>query len=236
MINDVTEVPLYRSGERVAYALIDGDDAERVLSRIWRLHEQGYAVSSLRSEGGATLSMHRFVMGLKQGDGLVVDHIDRDPLNNRKSNLRIVTIAQNHQNRASVTGIGTSKHRNVSWTGSKWRVRLTVGGQLISIGCFEDEDAAAEVASIARAMLMPFSEDADSAFGRVIRAVEDEIPNERQIIQWSVEGDDAARIVRLTELCGDVAAAIARGHTDVAGELTKLLAATTIWLESLSQR
>jgi hypothetical protein len=63
-----------------------------------------------------------------------------------------------------------------------------------------------------------------------------EIPNERQIIQWPVEGDDAARIVRLTELCGDVAAAIARGHTDVAGELTKLLAATTIWLESLSQR
>lgn len=63
-----------------------------------------------------------------------------------------------------------------------------------------------------------------------------EIPNERAIIEWPVVGDDAARIVRLTELCGDVAAAIARGHTDVAGELTKLLAATTIWLEALAQR
>jgi len=63
-----------------------------------------------------------------------------------------------------------------------------------------------------------------------------EIPSERQIIQWPVEGDDAARIVRLMEIMGDVSAAVARGQADVTDELAKLIAACTIWMEALSER
>lgn len=50
-----------------------------------------------------SLSMHRLVLSRKLGrpvkDGLEVDHIDHNPLNNRRDNLREVTHQENLQNR-----------------------------------------------------------------------------------------------------------------------------------------
>ena len=63
-----------------------------------------------------------------------------------------------------------------------------------------------------------------------------EIPNEREIIEWPVEGTEAARAVRLGELYGRVMEAIASGHTDVSDELARLIACATIWMEALAQR
>lgn len=63
-----------------------------------------------------------------------------------------------------------------------------------------------------------------------------EIPNEREIIHWPVEGTDAARAVRLGELYGRVMEAIASGHTDVSDELARVIACCTLWMEDLLQR
>ena len=69
--------------------------------------------------GTKTVIMHRIIMGYT-GE-LVIDHIDRNPLNNRKCNLRIVTRCQNNQNKSSVIGYFDT---GVGWDDNyrKWSV------------------------------------------------------------------------------------------------------------------
>ena len=39
--------------------------------------------------------MHRLLMGMKKGDGLEVDHLDGNGLNNQRKNLEVVTRSEN---------------------------------------------------------------------------------------------------------------------------------------------
>lgn len=52
--------------------------------------------------------MHRFLLGLRPGDGNEVDHKDGDGLNNRRSNLRLATRQQNNYNRHNVARNNTT--------------------------------------------------------------------------------------------------------------------------------
>ena len=79
--------------------------------------------------------MHREILGLSRGDGIEVDHINRNPLDNRRCNLRIVTRKENCANRR-----GRERSKNVEctrleslfpagttvnfWRG-KWRVKFS---------------------------------------------------------------------------------------------------------------
>lgn len=62
------------------------------------------------------------------------------------------------------------------------------------------------------------------------------IPAERDIVQWPVEGDDAARAIRLTQLCGDVMYAVLSGRTDLVEDLARVIACATLWAETLVQQ
>lgn len=157
--------PLYvplrnRAGEVIAHAVLDAQDAEQAEHR-WFQNSDGYVVRNVpRAEGGqATLSLARVIMGLVPGDGLEVDHINRFKLDNQRQNLRIVTHAQNMQNR--VKRGGTSRHRGVSWLKDrqKWRARARIDGTDVFIGDFESEEAAADAARDFRREHMPFSID-----------------------------------------------------------------------------
>lgn len=82
--------------------------------------------------------------------GRQVDHIDRDPLNNRRNNLRICTHAENQRNRGPFrprqqTEARHSRFKGVSWDASKgkWRVRIKVNGRSIHGGRFDEEYEAA---------------------------------------------------------------------------------------------
>jgi hypothetical protein len=59
-----------------------------------------YAVTKVRTADGTktTLYLHRLITGAPKGK--VVDHINRDPLDNRRANLRIVTQVENERNSA----------------------------------------------------------------------------------------------------------------------------------------
>ena len=74
--------------------------------------------------------VYRYVMkqmlGHKIPRGMVVDHIDRNPLNNRRDNLRLCTPQQNAANR-SVSGKGTSRYKGVHRTrNDKWRSTISI--------------------------------------------------------------------------------------------------------------
>lgn len=107
----VLRVPLFnRTGEIVGYALIDASDADLVMPFQWRLIQtgKGYAHRKLGNWRYGTeqqILMHREIMGLpRYRDGHEVDHKNRNGLDNRRDNMRIVTHAQNQQNTSSRQG------------------------------------------------------------------------------------------------------------------------------------
>jgi hypothetical protein len=149
-----------RRGTVVAYVTIDASDMSLVAHHRWYLSD-GYARRSDEINGWITSTrLHRDVLGLSPGDGLEVDHRDRDPLNCRRLNLRVIPHAGNVQNTSSRKG-STSAHRGVSWNTRqrKWIAQLQVDGQKHNLGAFDDELEAANVARAARARLLPFSVD-----------------------------------------------------------------------------
>ncbi len=87
-----------------------------------------------------TRYLHRMLMG--EPEGMVVDHWDRDGLNNCRSNLRIVTRGQNicntRLNARNTTGYrGVFKHIS-PWTGRiRWQVRIQVDKQTRFIGSYD---------------------------------------------------------------------------------------------------
>lgn len=59
----------------------------------------GHRYAGLR-EDGHVVSLHRWLLGLRPGDKQIVDHINGDPLDNRRANLRFGTRTGNNANRA----------------------------------------------------------------------------------------------------------------------------------------
>jgi hypothetical protein len=88
--------------------------------------------------------MHRLI--IKAPDGLVVDHINYNGLDNRKANLRLATLKQNSRHVIRTMNPGSSKYKGVSWyTRDKvWAVKIMVDGKTIRIGYFRNEIEAAK--------------------------------------------------------------------------------------------
>ena len=153
--SNVVGIPLIRrDGTVIAHALVDDGDATSVSKWAWHLTPGGYAV---RSGGtGVTISMHRWILGLKPGNPLQGDHRNRNKLDNRRSNLRIVTSAQQSQNISAVEG-KASRYRGVSRAKDKWRAAITIQGKTRSLGVFVLEERAALEALWARRKHYPYS-------------------------------------------------------------------------------
>jgi hypothetical protein len=76
----VIEVPVYRRGRVVAFALVDDADLPLVAGRRW-----GWANGYAMSRGQF---MHRVILGLKPGIGFT-HHVNEIPLDNRRENLQV---------------------------------------------------------------------------------------------------------------------------------------------------
>jgi len=151
-----------KHGATVAHALVDEADAPRLVSARWHFRNaEGYLATRL--PGGVVEALHRVVMGCTPGDGLVVDHVNGDRLDNRRENLRFVTTAQNAQNQGSRGG--SSRYRGVTWDRARgrWLAQACLDGRVHHLGRFESEVAAASAATEFRAVHMPYSEEARRA-------------------------------------------------------------------------
>lgn len=129
-------------------ALVDDDDLPRLAPFRWKVRFDSkigealqYADAKYRDDDGEHyIQMHRLI--LDAPPDLVVDHINGCGLDNRKSNLRLATIAQNMQSRR--TGIGLTGYRGVDQKmPGRYRARIWVYGTVKRLGTFGRADLAA---------------------------------------------------------------------------------------------
>lgn len=94
-----------------------------------------------KSKGLSSPYLHRLIMNAKKGE--IVDHINRNTLDNRKENLRICSNMQNTWNAGSRKGL--SKYKGVTYIrrSNKWGASIGCNGKRISLGHFELERDAA---------------------------------------------------------------------------------------------
>jgi len=120
------------------YTYVDAADYEWLRQWTWTLHS-GYAVRYRKKK---QLYMHREIM--KPPAGMVVDHINRNKLDNTRGNLRVCTHRENAANRGKRRG-SASRFLGVGWDKryEKWCGYLPTDGKPIWLGYFDDEGEAA---------------------------------------------------------------------------------------------
>lgn len=109
-------------------AFVDNEDYERVNAFRWYF-EHGYARRDIRDgKNRERLYMHRFILSLRSSK--VVDHKNRNGLDNRKENLRIGNQSLNLANQKKNTK-NTSGYKGVCWhkTLKYWVAALKVKGK-----------------------------------------------------------------------------------------------------------
>lgn len=147
---------------------IDDTDADLLVSR-WSIREDGYVAYLYRSTGGSRNGkaayhlLHRVIMGRMLGRELssleMVDHRDRDGLNNSRSNLRIATRSQNFANRKrqknNTTGFkGVTRCPN----GKRFYAQIQVNNRNIYLGTYDTaEEAHAAYLAAAKAYFGEFA-------------------------------------------------------------------------------
>jgi hypothetical protein len=90
-----------------------------------------------------TVWMHRVIIGAPLG--VTVDHANRNTLDNRRANLRIVTANQSVRNRRLIQASNTSGFRGVSWRADnkRWRAMICVHRRDLKLGNFDTPEEAA---------------------------------------------------------------------------------------------
>jgi hypothetical protein len=120
------------------YAYVDATDFEWLNQWTWQLMG-GYAA---RRHKGKAIYMHREIM--QPPDGMVVDHKNRNKLDNTRANLRACTQRENTRNREKRRN-SSSRFKGVYFrkdTG-KWRAVIRCGAKPMSLGYFTEEIEAA---------------------------------------------------------------------------------------------
>lgn len=119
------------------FAMVDDEDFDRVSKRNWYL-TNGYAVSN----DGDLVKMHRLI--LNASTDAIIDHIDRNQINNQKSNLRIVNREENVHNQKKRTGTFNNYKGTLYIPRLKlWLSRCRMYKQDFHLGYFKTEIAAA---------------------------------------------------------------------------------------------
>lgn len=150
-------VPLTRGFETT----VSDRDFERVTARKWYAHRYGngqtYAARKAKGAGGLTL-LHRWLVDAPKG--AVVDHVDGNPLNNQRRNLRVCTQQENTWNRVASkrSASGVKGVSQCARTG-KWRAFIRRDRKNVALGTFDSIEKAAAAYQAA----------AESAFGKFTR-------------------------------------------------------------------
>lgn len=138
------KIPLIGGKGKGLCAIIDDADYDRVSRYDWH-YSNGYAVNNFGYR------MHRLIMS--PPSHLVVDHINHDRLDNRRSNLRICTNFENSQNRIRALATHGNIYSNKNVT--KWFACNMINGKKIRSKSYETFEEAEEALSLMRQGIIP---------------------------------------------------------------------------------
>ena len=147
------------------YTLVDDEDYDYLKQFSWSLSRKGYAqayipVKFQEDYPSVNMQMQRMLMlnNITEKEQMV-DHINRNKLDNRKENLRICTMTESNRNRGPIyfkhKANINSKYKGVDWNKNKWRATIEVDRKKIHLGRFDNEQDAA----------MAYNEAAKKYFG-----------------------------------------------------------------------
>ena len=125
-------------------AIVDDEDFEELNRYKWHYCE-GYAIRADYSGGKRqVIRMHRVVTSAPPN--FLVDHINGEGIDNRRSNLRLCTHGENQMNRdrpkSSTSGYsGVNYHR----ASGKWQCRVQSNGKRHDLGLFDNKHDAARM-------------------------------------------------------------------------------------------
>ena len=145
IFNDHAEIILIdRKNNEKARALIGLEDVIRCKEYTWFLSTRNYVLS--KTQEGKNIKLHRFIMDILDKPKVICDHIDRNPLNNQKNNLRLCTVKENKYNNSKQRN-NTSGVVGVYWYKpyNKWKAQIKKDRKDIFLGYFNNFDEAVKV-------------------------------------------------------------------------------------------
>lgn len=136
--DDYAEIEITNRKNETTKVIIDLDDVDKVKQYNWCILKSGYVVN-----GTNGLYLHRYIMDCNTNE--VVDHINNDKLNNKKSNLRVCKQSDNAKNKSKskknttgVTGVYIDKR-----TGKYYAI-IQYNYKQIYLGTYETIEGAIE--------------------------------------------------------------------------------------------
>lgn len=151
---DASFLPVLRSLGRTLYLHMQNTKANKSDPK----HAAYYVVLKIQQR---RVFLHRLVM---QQASDIIDHINGDTADNRRSNLRVVSQSENSQNRNKLNSNNSSGVTGVYWSKRerRWMVYVRPQGVSIYIGRFNTKDAAVKANEKARALYYPLSKEAET--------------------------------------------------------------------------
>lgn len=143
------------------FAIVDDEDYERVSKFKWRAIVQGKSVHAARmiwNKGKQLhIKMHRFI--LNAPDGMFVDHINYNCLDNKRVNIRLCTPQESSYHRRGIAN-SSSKYKGIWRAGTKkWQAQIKHNNKAIYIGQYNNEIKAAKAYDVkARELFGKFAE------------------------------------------------------------------------------
>jgi hypothetical protein len=119
-IGDTTTLYCLLKG-KIYEVLIDTEDLERLQNNTWLCCMNG-SRDKMYVQSGTGLSLHRYLMNCPRNK--VVDHINGYSIDNRKSNLRVVTAGENMLNKNDYKSNSTGE-RNIQRDGNNYKLQVT---------------------------------------------------------------------------------------------------------------
>lgn len=125
------------------YTLVSDEDHIFLVGYNWSQNEKGHVhcnngIDKMHNQSMSRIIAKRIGLNLSK----LIDHKDRNPLNNCRDNLRAAT---HSQNRANSKRHSESGYKGVYRNGNSWQARINVNGKSIHLGYFDDPEKAHKV-------------------------------------------------------------------------------------------